>query len=54
MKAVINILQVVDGKVYVEVEFDGRLDNYDSLDAALNIILEEDPTAEIVFNQGGN
>ena len=54
MKAVINILQVVDGKVYVEVEFDGRLDSYESLDTALNIILEEDPTAEIVFNQGGN
>ena len=54
MKAIINILQVVDGKVYVEVEFNGRLDSYESVDEALNIILEEDPTVEIVFNQGGN
>ena len=54
MKAIFNILQVVDGKVYVEVEFNGRLDSYESLDVALNIILEEDPAAEIVFNQGGN
>ena len=54
MKAIFNIIRVVDGKVYVEVEFNGRVDGYESLDAALNIILEEDPTAEIVFNQGGN
>ena len=54
MKAIINILQVVDGKVYVEVEFNSRVDGYESLDVALNIILEEDPTAEIVLNQGGN
>lgn len=54
MKAVFNILQVMDGKVHVEVEFNGRVDSYESLDVALNIILEEDPTTEIVFNQGGN